>query len=108
MNTTSSKVFSVFVLACADLPHAEKIAEQLRASFSHRVIRIVPEGSSLAFNAMLKAESPAEIRAAISPALGGATCVCGEMSFLGPSGVLSPVPPDFMHFVPPVKKIGRA
>ena len=99
-----SKVFSVTVIQCTDSSLADKIADLLRKSFPHRLIQVDPDKPSPAsVGGMVQAENRAAIQAAVSPALGDAKCFCGEMSFLGTSGVLSPMPPDYLQFEPPVK-----
>ena len=100
-----SKIFSVTVIQCADSSHAEKIAELLRKSLSHRLVGVnADKPCPASVGGMVQAESRAAIQAALSPALGNAKCYCGEMSFLGTSGILSPMPPEYMQFEPPVKE----
>jgi hypothetical protein len=101
----SSKIFSVTVIQCADSSHAEKIAKLLRKSFRHRLVEVnTDKPSPASVGGMVQAESSAAIQAALSPALGAAKCFCGEMSFLGTSGILSPMPPDSVQFAPPVNE----
>jgi hypothetical protein len=100
----NSKVFSVTVIQCSNSSHADKIAELLEKTFPHRLIGVnADKPSPASVSGMVQAESPAAIQAALSPALGAAKCFCGEMSFLGTSGILSPMPPDSVQFQPPVK-----
>ena len=94
---------------CADSSHADKIAELLRESFPHWRIRVdTDKPSPASVGGKVKAESPAAISAALSPALGDAKCFCGEVSFLESSGKLSPVPPDYMQFAPPVPTLTKS
>jgi len=99
-----SKIFSVSVIQCTDSSHADKIADLLRKSFPHRLVGVnADKPSPVSVGGMVQAESPAAIQAALLPELGNAKCFCGEMSFLGTSGILSAMPPDSVQFEPPVK-----
>lgn len=98
-----SKVFSVVVLKCADSSHANKIAKLLRKSFPHQFIQV--DETHLGVRGKVLAENHAAIHTAISPALGRVALLYSGEMLDGSSGKLSPMPPDYMEFEPPVKKM---
>src|SRR5438874_1315810 len=108
MEHNDAKVFSVTVLYCKDVSHAEKIATALRQSFSHRPFRVDVSQERPGFSTMVFATGREPIRAAVSGVLGEAKCSCGEMSFFGASGEPSSTPPQFMRFDPPLAPDAKA
>jgi hypothetical protein len=100
MASSPSRIFAVTVIRCHDISHAEKIAKLLRKSFAHRRFEVDRTKASPGFSTMVIADDPSAIRTAISPALGGAKCVCGEQFFLDASGQLSAIPRNFIRFQP--------
>lgn len=100
MNSTPSKVILIMVRNCENRSHARKIAGLLRA-FPYRDYGTADE-PSIGFSMMVKADGPASIRNAITPALGKANAAIGEMSFLSDNKVSSE-PFDFMRFKPPTR-----
>src|SRR6266436_3720837 len=114
MSPTPSKVFSVIIMKCEDESHSLKIQQLLRGSFPFRYCWY-PDPGNVAlgddttypfqnFSMMVKADNDASIRNAITPALGKAKAVIGEMSFLS-GNKLSSEPFDFMQFEPPNKEL---
>jgi hypothetical protein len=101
MNSTPSKVFTVIVMNCENPSHGRKIAGLLRASFPHRPGHTTADEPSTDFSIMVKADSPASVRTAISSALGKARAAFAEMSWLSESGEMSAEPPNYIQFAPP-------
>jgi hypothetical protein len=81
MNSTPSKVFTVIVMNCENPSHGRKIAGLLRASFPHRPGHTTADEPSTDFSIMVKADSPASVRTAISSALGKARAAFAEMTW---------------------------
>ena len=101
MHSAPSKVISVIIMNCENPSHARKIAGLLRASFPHRQGHTAADEPSTDFSIMVKADSPASIRAAISSALGKARAAFAEMSWLSENGEMSADPPNYIQFAPP-------
>ena len=108
------KVFNVIIMKCENEAHSLKIQESLRGSFSFRY-GWYPDPSNVAlgddtsypfqnFSIMVKADSDASIRSVITPVIGKAKAVIGEMSFQD-GNKTSSEPFDFMQFEPPNKDL---
>lgn len=104
MNSTPSKVFSVTIANFENSSHAARILALVCTSFPHRVIEADPDQPSTPFKIMVKSESPAAVRLALSSALGLAVLNVAEMAWLGEDGALSSDRPEFIKFEPPIKQ----